>query len=267
MKVTTSGVLRRIELTSAIDLLPALFQQWNDLQFDDTGRVVDAPAGCPIAKLLLVEGGHRQPGARYEVTMEQPIFATLTHDDSRRIVAMIGDERRRWTADVEIARERLPTIDLTLRVDTAAAASSDANPGRIDRLLGGRGAGQVRIDLRTIEGNGGTLVDARGRVNRFRISGRGDVDTDPASWDVEAALSVAGRGLGTVVMLLASRRLRRYFTGRFQQFWLTADSRITRAESALGELAQTVAREGGETAFVQRALWDPDREPRPPTSG
>jgi hypothetical protein len=265
VKVTTSGVLRRIDLTPAIDLFPALFHQWDDLQFDDTGHVVDARTGSAISQLVLVEGRHRQPGARYQLTKGEPVFATLTHDDQRRIVATISDKRGRWTADVELERERLPTIDLTVRVDLAAFASTDATPGRIDRFLGGRGGGRATVDLRTIEGSGGTLVDARGRVNRFRVAGRGDVDTGPASWSVDAALSVAGRGLGRVVMLLGGRRLRRYFDRTLQKFWQTAEARTSRAERVLQRLSDAVQHEGGETAFVHRALWDPDFEPRPPT--
>jgi hypothetical protein len=137
LKVTTSGVLRRIDLAPAIDLLPALFQEWDDLQFDHAGQVVDAPVGSAISQLLLIEGRHRQPGARYEVTTDQPVFATLVHHDQRRVVATLSDGRRRWAADVELQRKRLPTIDVTLRVDLAALTSTDATPGRLDRFLGG----------------------------------------------------------------------------------------------------------------------------------
>jgi len=155
------------------------------------------------------------------------------------------------------------TIDLIVRVDLVAA-SSDVTTRRIARLLGERGEGRATIDLGTIEGAGGTFVDARGRLNRFRGWAHADVDTGPASWSVDATLTVGGRGFGRVVMLLARRRLRRHVEGRLQRFWQTSDTRITRAESALRELELTVQREGGESAFIHRALWDTGFDPRPP---
>ncbi|MEO5840104.1 MAG: hypothetical protein ABIQ73_27345 [Acidimicrobiales bacterium] len=258
MRATTAGVLRRIDLTPAIDLLPELFQQWNELHFDQSGEVLDAPPGTALSRLVLVEGRHRQADSRYVVTLDEPVVVTLKHDDSYTIAATISDERRRWAVDVEIGRARLPTIDLAIRVDLVAATSTDGTPGRMSRLLGESGEGRATIDLRPIEGKGGTLVDAHGRMNRFRGTARGEVDTGAENWSVDAAVSVRGRGLGRVVMLLAGRRVRRHFEHRFEQFWRTSDARIIRAERALQHLAAAVQREGGEGPLVRRALRDPD---------
>jgi hypothetical protein len=72
MRLTTAGEVRRIDLRRAIDLVPVAVAVWSEVEFDADGRAIDPRTGLGDPALVLVEGRHRQVGARYEVTVEAP---------------------------------------------------------------------------------------------------------------------------------------------------------------------------------------------------
>lgn len=59
-------------MSPAIDLLPALRDEWASLQFGRDGALVNPLTQEPVSSVLLLDGRHRQPGARYRITVTTP---------------------------------------------------------------------------------------------------------------------------------------------------------------------------------------------------
>jgi hypothetical protein len=74
MRFTTAGQLARVDVSPLADLVPALWREWADLTFDADGRLRHPDTGQPVAWVVLTEGRHRQPGARYEVSVAVPEY-------------------------------------------------------------------------------------------------------------------------------------------------------------------------------------------------
>nr|MCW2728244.1 hypothetical protein [Aeromicrobium sp.] len=73
MRFTTSGSLRRIDVSLVADVIGPLREEWAALRFGADGAVVNPVTGDPVPVLRLVEGRHRSPGARYEVVTRTPV--------------------------------------------------------------------------------------------------------------------------------------------------------------------------------------------------
>lgn len=72
MRVETSGELRRLDLSPLIELLPPLWDEWANLQFDRKGALVNPMSSVTVDGLALVSGRHRQKGAVYRATISTP---------------------------------------------------------------------------------------------------------------------------------------------------------------------------------------------------
>jgi hypothetical protein len=72
MRVETSGELRRLDLAPLIELLPPLWDEWANLQFDRQGALVNPRSGVAVDGLELLSGRHRQNGAVYRATISTP---------------------------------------------------------------------------------------------------------------------------------------------------------------------------------------------------
>lgn len=81
VRFTTSGQLRRIDVSPVVDLLPALREEWAGLQFDRDGSLVNPLTLTPVRSVSLLDGRHRHVGARYRVTVTVP---KLDLPDDRR---------------------------------------------------------------------------------------------------------------------------------------------------------------------------------------
>ncbi len=66
--------MRRIDLSPVVDLLPALREEWVALEFDRDGQVVNPRTGEPVTSFALLEGRHREPGARYLARITTPTY-------------------------------------------------------------------------------------------------------------------------------------------------------------------------------------------------
>jgi hypothetical protein len=101
MRLTTAGEVRRIDLRRAIDLVPAALAVWDAVSFDPDGRAVDPTTGLGDPALVLVEGRHRQVGARYEVTVEAartelPAELEASFVEERAEAVKLRAPRARW---------------------------------------------------------------------------------------------------------------------------------------------------------------------------
>lgn len=72
MRFTTSGALGRLEVSPVVDLLPALREGWANLQFDRDGSLFNSLTQTRVPSVSLVEGRHRQVGARYRAMFTTP---------------------------------------------------------------------------------------------------------------------------------------------------------------------------------------------------
>lgn len=264
-----------------LELLPALRQEWEGLQFDLSGRVVNPLTGDPEDTLVLTEGRHRHNGARYRVTVALPVSAavepassgagveaagrngestyllTLHHDDGLRLALTVAKEPERWSFDVDLHHGPVPRVELVGRVDLSAALVADGTPRWAAGALGGTGAGRATVDLGALDGPSSSLVDAEGRANRFHGDARLDVGASLRRWSIDGGASLRGRGLGRLVLLMARRRIRRGVERGVERFWEREEVWAADVECDLQELDVAVAQEGGPAAFVRRALWDP----------
>ncbi|MGY6499856.1 MAG: hypothetical protein ACXIVQ_03015 [Acidimicrobiales bacterium] len=72
MRFRTKGDIRRIDLSPALELIPALRDEWADLTFDRKGRLVNPLTGDTVDALVLQSGRHRESGAVYRLTVRTP---------------------------------------------------------------------------------------------------------------------------------------------------------------------------------------------------
>jgi hypothetical protein len=117
------------------------------------------------------------------------------------------------------------------------------------------GPRRCTADFGSLEARGGTIVEAAGRVRRFRFAARADVDTSPTAWALDGSLSVKGRGFGRIILFFTGWWLRSQIAAALDQFWADSAAAIDDAEQQLLDLDKRVKDAGGEAAFVRHALW------------
>lgn len=260
-----------------LELLPPLRDEWTRLRFDSSGRVTNPLTGEEQETLMLIEGRHRQPAARYRVTVPErsgPVASgggsclmTLHHDDEHRLTFTLSQEHERWSVDVDLHHGDRPRVVLVGRLDLGAALEADGTPGCLARLVAGPTGTTVTLDLGALEGPSSPLVVADGHADRLHADGRIDVGASGRRWRVDGEAAVRGRGLGRLVLLLARRRVRRSVEHGVESFRDRADEWISEVERDVERVRSAVEREGGPEAFVHRTLWDPAFDPGPPLSG
>lgn len=315
MKITTSGTLRRVDLAPAVDLLPALRDEWAGLKFDHDGWLINPLTQERVDTVRLVGGRHRRPGARYRIatpevdlpedqraefdaelealahsgadqaewedhfvrrqaasvptgTDEHVLTFTLRGDDMRSLGGTLTDDSGHWSVDVDVHHRRLPAIDLRGAVDIDALLLATGTPGCLARFLGGRGEGTATVDLATIEGDGRS-VDAEGHAGRFHGSVQMHTRTSPTEWQLDGTGTLRARGLARPIQWIVGRRLRRRIEASLTSWWADAEPRLRSLRAEMDQLRSAIEHEGGEAAFVRRALWDdtfdPDAPPPPRT--
>lgn len=207
----------------------------------------------------------RRNDAMVRVGVEQSTcFVTLKEDDARGMAATVSEDRGRWAVTVDLRRGVLPRIEVAGWVDLTAMIKDEVGSGCLAQLLGGSGEGSATLDLGTLAGNGGGLLEAKGQANRFRGATQAEVAGSAREWKLDGALSLRARGLGRVVLLVARRRIRRHLEGEIKRFWASSADWVTTAEADLRALAAAAEREGGEEVLVRRMLWDAEFDlPRP----
>lgn len=281
MRTSTTGRLLRVDTGPVLDLLPALWAEWDELRFDDNGRVVDPLTGTARPHLQLVEGQHGRPGASYLVTpppsddngskdedqdkddeAPPPFLAVLGNVDRGRARARLSSVDDTWTADVVVDRGRTPRAEVGATVDLAGLLRQGATPGCLAGLVGRRARVEATVDVATlVERSRADTVTVTVRTRRLRGAATLRARPTGDAWEVDGTLSVTGRGLGRLAVAVVGGRLRRAVDDEAARFWAEEAgtwSRDRRAE--VTALAEAVATEGGARPFVRRALWDPTHD-------
>lgn len=197
MRFSTSGSLRRIDISLLIAVVGPLRTEWAGLRFDPSGALVNALSGEPMPDFRLIEGAHRKVGARYEVVGRTPVM----EPDPARLRALdaelLGvpdtdwDEyyRRRESISVQTGVTETTTT-FTLRADDARTlAVTVTDP---DELWA------VEIDI------------THGRLPRIEVSGRLDV-TEMLAHEMPGCLSriLGGTASGAATIDLGALEARR----------------------------------------------------------
>jgi hypothetical protein len=136
-------------------------------------------------------------------------------------------------------------------------------PVGLVRFFGGTATARASVAGGALAGRGGRLLQGDGRANRFHGATTVDVKPSVTRWRVDAEGVVGARGMGRLLLLVAVRSIRRQSRKVRWQLWEDAHARIDDLERDLGELQARFGAEGGAPAFVHRALWDRDFDPRP----
>lgn len=263
MRLTTSGSIRRFDYSLLVAALAPLRQEWTDLRFDADGLVVNPITGEPTGGLRLVEGRHRQPGARYEAIAQtgeddaSTIHLTLRRDDARTLALTAVDPRDLWSVDIDLHHGRIPRVDLAARADATELIADGGAPRWLARRIGGAAAGTMTVDLATIEQrSGGTVAQGSGHLRLLRGSGSATVAPTTHGWDVAVSVKARGRGLGRIAMRLLGGQVRSSFETSAAATWSSMPTTIDRLETYLRESQRVVDGEGGIEPVIHRMLWD-----------
>ncbi len=277
MRFSTSGSLRRIDISLLAEALAALRKEWSALRFDATGHVVNPLTGASLDTLRLLEGRHRAVGARYEIVTRTPettwdataqdfvptgtinetsTFLVIRGDDARTLSVSVHDLEAQWSVDVDVVHDRLPRIELSGAADVTEMMKGEVGAGCLSWLVGGTASGRATIDLGVVERRSGTLADGSGRYNRFRANGAVTISTSAREWDVDAKARVKTKGLARLAALIFRGRITTAADEAIARFWRDAPAAVDEADRELHQARQLVADEGGVDQVVHRMLWE-----------
>lgn len=240
MKFTTSGQLRRLDLSPIVDLLPALLEEWGGLQFDRDGQVLNPLTGESLASFALVDGRHRQPGARYRATITTPKYdlpedRRAEFEEESRKLSQRSAKQDAWND--HFARRREASVQVGTGEQVLTLTLRDDNSRRLAFGVSGE-TEHWTVDLGL----------ERGRLPSVQVSGSLDLTAilraDGNLGCVSGILGGTGAGTATVDLATMER------DGSF----LVADGRANRFRGALGFDVRTSATTWSiEGTFVLRA--------------
>lgn len=271
MKAKTSGRLRRLDLRQVIELIPSFRAELEQLNFDQSGALINPLSHEVVPQLRLLDGQHRSAGARYEILIEssetnsppQRLVLTTHADDEHHFALSVNDAAETWRVDADLQHGRLPAIDLDGTINLTQLIHNQGVPGCLAWLLGGTGGGHASIDFTTLERRGGRLLEAHGRANRFRGAAVATTKNSASEWNVTGRLKVSGRGLGRIVLLIFSGRLRRAIDSAIEDFWQDAELWPAEWAAQTRQLTAAVEQVDEYQEFIHRSLWDRTFDPGP----
>jgi hypothetical protein len=185
-------------LSPVVELLPPLREEWAGLEFDPGGRLLNGLTREPVASFALLDGRHRQAGARYRTTITTPKYdlpeerRAEFEKESRKLSQRNAKQEawsdhfaRRRAASIQVGTEE-QLLTLTLRDDSSrrlAFAVSDETEHWT-----------VEVDLE------------HGRLPKVHISGTLDLTARLKADGTPGCLSgiFGGTGAGTASLDLAT---------------------------------------------------------------
>ncbi len=227
-------------MSPIVDLLPALWEKWGGLEFDRDGQVLNSLTSEPLASFALVDGRHRQPGARYRATITTPKYdlpegRRAEFEKESRKLSQRNAKQEEWSdhfarrreASVQVGTEE-QLLTLTLRDDNsrrlAFGVSDETEHWTVD------------VDLE------------HGRLPSVQVSGTLDLTARLKADGTPGCLSgiLGGTGVGTATVDLA--------TVERGGSLVVAEGRATRFRGNLGVDVRTSATTWSiEGTFVLRA--------------
>lgn len=279
MRLKRSAELRREDLAPVFALIPPLHDEWRRLRFDSAGAVINPTPKSPEPAFALSSGCHRTAGATYRITIETPILEVpeehrgrsletgtkrsvtdlrLLVDDLSGVAFALGDHDEMWSAVVRSDRSPRPRVEGTWTVDLSEYVRRESGKdwGCLGWIFGGRGHVEATLDTAALSGAGGRLFQVTGRINRFRVRSRVDLEAQRDTWSVTVDVRLRGRGLGRFVLLFGRRRIRDSFEHMVDAVLGATDS--DDPGTALEQLSTAVAEVGGPQRFVHLSLWEED---------
>jgi hypothetical protein len=194
MRFETAGELRRVDLASIIDVLPALRDEWAGLRFDRDGRLINPLTGDTVAALTLLDGRHRQPGAVYRLTvtspkLELPEERRAEFEKEARKLSKRNAKQERWND--HFARRRKASVRVGTEEERFAATLREDNARRLAFSL------SHEDDHWTVD----VVVD-HGRLPKVELNGHVDLTASFKADGTPGFLAsiLGGTGGGTAVV-------------------------------------------------------------------
>ncbi|MCD9154495.1 hypothetical protein [Aeromicrobium duanguangcaii] len=217
MRFSTSGKVRRIDLTLAAAVITALRDEWAGLTFGPGGAVMNPLTDEPFRDLVLADGRHRTPGARYELITRTPVFEP-DPEQLRDLNAEMLDGKDIGAADIDWqaygARSRAISVQTGMTESTTAFTliADDARHLAVS-VTDPAGVWSVEVDL------------IHGQLPRVELAGRHDATAMIAAEGAPGCLArlLGGIATGTASIDLAALEQRGKGTlaqasGQFNRF-------------------------------------------------
>ncbi|MCD9199304.1 hypothetical protein [Aeromicrobium wangtongii] len=221
MRFSTSGSLRRIDVSLLASAIEALRGEWAALRFDAAGALLNPISGAAIGDVRLVEGRHRSPGARYDITIRTPVL----EPDPAQLRALDAEHLGREDTDWDTCFDRRQAISVqTGETETTASVVLRADDSRVlaASVTDASQLWSVDVDL------------VHGRLPRIEATGRLDATAMIAAEQVPGCLArlLGGVATGTATVDLAAieRRGRNTLvegSGQFNRFRADGAARVT----------------------------------------
>lgn len=183
-----------------------------------------------------------------------PVDLVLVEHALTRI-GFIASQQDAWSAKIVVDHQRAASGSIDFKSDVIALARlvGEKVHGCLRWPLAGPVEVYAQIDLAALTRGDGTLIQIEGAVNRFRFSVTSKVDGSRGAGLLSSTLTLTGKGLGRVALLLGRHWLKRALQRNFDEILSEAGIASFAEElvSARAELAET----GGLAASIHEAIW------------
>jgi hypothetical protein len=198
VRFATSGELRRLDLTPLTRLLPAIWEEWANLQFDGTGALVNPMTSARVDALSLLSGTHRRAGAEYRITVTKP---RLELPENRRRefekdaakLSRRGADHTGWSD--HHARKRAASVQVGVDHEHLRATLIEDSPQRLALSIA------AEKEPWTVD-----VTVTRQRLPRVELEGHIDLTSAFEADGLPGCLAwfIGGRGAGSAVVELGA---------------------------------------------------------------
>ena len=202
MRVRQAITLEDLDPAPVLGFFPALLAEWQALQF--VGGVLQHPGdpGAVVNTLELVSGTHGRSGAHYvafsgsDPDGGQTAFDFEVERTRRGGLKFTGASRNQDASGRATVRLRpAPIVDGSFDADLSALSGDELELGGcLGWLFGGRARVAGDADANAL-GNGGTFLNAKGRINRFPFRLQVDVRHPGPQPELKATIVVRAKGV------------------------------------------------------------------------
>ncbi len=254
------------------EIARALHQEWRNLQFDRTGRLIHPDTGEPIESLRLTSGRHGARTGVNRVTLDNDAGATNgpnthcpvievseVHDTSDRLELNAADaDNRAWDGVLDARDGRPLTLVFKGKGDIHAIAKwldGHRPTGCAGRLVSGRLAIEGTVDLAPFDQHRpGHLANIDGRLGRYPIRFAVDHVAHHDRSEFQLSLEITGRRGGRLVLLALSWPLGKLLRNALAE--ALSDEALEQLASEIDSAHREARALGGIAPLVHEWLWD-----------
>lgn len=192
------------------------------------------------------------------VTVEVPhvVEVLLLRDNLNTIAGRLGHDDDAWQVDVETRVSETPSVSVVGDARLSEfAARQGLKPGCLARWVGGKADGTIEVHSGSLF-SGGTVVEGRGRANRFRAEVLLTADRTDGGWLADLDLRIRAKGLGRLVLLVFGGRLRRHIESSIDQAVAALHEHHDLGSRRLDAMSTFVDANGGIRRMLDDRLWD-----------